>query len=118
MRGSAFFVYAQIEKISDSTCVVDGVPTLKCLEIVFQNILVLSSGLVAIILFIMFVVGSFQYLISGGDAEKVQKARGTLKYALLGTALFLGSYLVLNAIQLLLGLENPLIEFKIPGDTP
>ena len=114
----SFLAYAQIESLEGNSCVVDGVPTLKCLEVVFSNILILSSGLVVLVLFIMFVVGSFFYLTSGGDPERVKKAQGTLKYALIGTALFLGSYLILNAINILLGLEHSILEFEIPGDTP
>ena len=78
-----FTVYAQTNTISPwGDCVVDGVPTLKCLEIVFGNILTMASAFIVLTLFIMFVVGSFRYLTSFGNAEKVKKAQGTLKMAL------------------------------------
>ncbi|PIU37404.1 hypothetical protein COT02_01020, partial [Candidatus Roizmanbacteria bacterium CG07_land_8_20_14_0_80_34_15] len=66
-----FTVYAQIQEWDQTfkggpSCVVDGVPTLKCLEIVFGNILYMASFFIIIVLFIMFVVGSFKYLTSFG----------------------------------------------------
>src|SRR3990170_6255018 len=94
---TSFTVYAQgIQEWGD--CVVDGVPTLKCLEVVFGNILFMASALVVLVLFIMFVVGAFRYLTSFGNPENVKKAQGTLRYALLGLILFLSAYLILNVI--------------------
>lgn len=93
-----FTVYAQtISPWGD--CVIDGVPTLKCLEIVFGNILVMASAFIVLTLFIMFVVGAFGYLTSFGNAEKVKKAQGTLKMALIGFILFVSAFLILNIIQ-------------------
>lgn len=100
-----FIVYAQIkpwtDPITNESCVVDGVPTLKCLEIVFGNILYMSSFFIIIVLFIMFVVGSFRYLTSFGNAEAIKKAQGTLKYALIGFILFVSAFLILTIIQTL-----------------
>lgn len=117
-----FVVSAQIkpwtDPISGETCVVDGVPTLKCLEIVFGNILFMSSFFIIIVLFIMFVVGSFRYLTSFGNAEAIKKAQGTLKYALIGFILFVSAFLILTIIQTLFlgGMENKknnLFEFNL-----
>ena len=102
-------------------CVVDGVPTLKCLEIVFGNILFMSSFFIIIVLFIMFVVGSFRYLTSFGNAERIKKAQGTLKYALIGFILFVSAFLILTIIQTLFlggaGGTHDLFQFNI-GPTP
>lgn len=83
------------------SCVVDGVPTLKCLEVVFGNILFMASAFIVLTLFIMFIVGAFNYLTSFGNAERIKKAQGTLRMALLGFMIFVGAYLILNVIQLL-----------------
>ncbi len=115
-----FTVYAQI-KDWDPTgtgtggCVVDGVPTLKCLEIVFGNILFMSSFFIILVLFIMFVVGSFRYLTSFGNAERIKKAQGTLKYALIGFILFVSAFLILTIIQTLF---LPKVDPNNPGKTP
>jgi len=97
-------------------CLVDGVPTLKCFEIVFQNILTMASGLIFVALFIMFVVGGFNYLTSMGSPEKLKKAQGTLRYAIVGLVIFLASFLILNVIDaLFLGGAGNIFKFKI-GD--
>ena len=96
------------------SCVVDGVPTLKCLEVVFGNILIMSSAFIVLILFVMFVVGAFRYLTSFGNAEKVKKAQGTLRYALIGFILFVSSYLILNIIDIIfLGGQGKIFKFEI-----
>jgi hypothetical protein len=107
-------VYAQISDWGD--CVTpEDVPTLKCLEVIFGNLLFMASGLVVLILFIMFVIGSLKYLTSGGNPESIKKAQGTLKWALVGALLFIGSFLILNIIDILfLGGQGKLFKFEIP----
>ncbi len=98
-------------------CVVDGVPTLKCLEIVFGNILYISSFFIILVLFIMFVVGSFRYLTSFGNAERIKKAQGTLKFALIGFILFVSAFLILTIIdKLFLGGAGNIFQFNL--ETP
>ncbi|MCX7880969.1 MAG: pilin [Patescibacteria group bacterium] len=98
-------------------CLVDGVPTLKCLEIVFGNIITISSTFIVLVLFLFFVMGSFNYLTSFGNPDKIKKAQGTLKMALIGFFLFISSYLILNIICFLafgkLGDDCPLFHFQI-----
>jgi len=96
------------------SCVVDGVPTLKCFEVVFQNILNMASGLIIVVLFVMFVMGGFSYLTSLGNPEKLKKAQGTLRYAVVGLVIFVASFLILTVIDtLFLGGEGNLFKFSI-----
>lgn len=105
-------VYAQVKDWGD--CVVDGVPTLKCFEVVFNNLLFMASGFIVLALFIMFVVGAFLYLTSLGNPEKIKKAQGTLKFALLGFGLFMGAFLIMKVIDtLFLGGHNQIFHFQI-----
>jgi hypothetical protein len=114
-----FIVNAQLKEWGDAAkdpagCVVDGVPTLKCLEVVFGNILYLSSALIVLVLFIMFIVGSFQYLTSFGSAEKIKKAQGTLRMAVVGFVVFVSAYLILFIIdKLFLGGQLSIFKFSI-----
>ncbi len=97
-------------------CLVDGVPTLKCLEDVFGNLLVISSVFVILILFVMFVIGAFSYLTSFGNEDKVKKAQGTLKLALIGVLIFISSFLILKIIDVIfLGGSGKIFRFSI-GD--
>jgi hypothetical protein len=116
-----FIVNAQLKdwdptKTGNGGCMVDGVPTLKCLEIVFGNILYMASAFIIFVLFIMIVIGAFQYLTSLGNAEKIKKAQGTIRMALIGFGLFVGSYLILKIIDVLfLGGAGKIFQFSIGG---
>lgn len=95
-------------------CIVDGVPTLKCLEDVVGNILLAASSLIIVVLFVMLVVGSFNYLTSFGNPERVKKAQGTLKFAVVGFFLFISAFLILKAIDIMfLGGENKIFNLSI-----
>src|SRR3989338_11017907 len=96
-------------------CVVDGVPTLKCAEVVFENILKMSSAFVILALFIMVTVAGFQYLTAFGNPEKIKKAQGTIKYAIIGFVLFLSAFLIIWTIDVLfLGGNGVLLHFEVP----
>ncbi len=113
------FVYGQIQDwdkdVSQGGCLVNDVPTLKCLEVVFGNLLFMASAFFVLVLFIMLVIGAFNYLTSLGNAEKVKKAQGTIKFAIIGLVLFMMSYLILFIIGVLfLGDGTALFKFEIP----
>jgi len=108
-------VYAQ-DVTTWGNCVVDGVPTLKCFEVVFNNLLTMSSALVILALFIMVTVAGFQYLTAFGNPEKIKKAQGTIRYAIIGFVLFLSAYLIITVIgTLFLGDPQKLLHFEIPS---
>ncbi len=108
-----FSVYAQ-ERTTWENCTYDGVPTFKCLEMIFENILGLATNFIVLVLFIMFVNGAFQYLTSFGNADKVKKAQGTLKFALLGFIIFMSAFIILKIIDILfLGRQGKLFQFSI-----
>lgn len=131
---SAFFVYlvstsqamAQLRNWDDldgkgtasaaNSCLVNGVPTLKCLEVVVGNLLFISNVLILLVLFIMFVIGSIKYLLSLGNPEKIEGAKGTFKWAIIGLVIYISAYAILNIIdKLFLGGTGIIFQFKI-GD--
>lgn len=100
----------------DTTCVVDGVPTLKCLETVYGNVLYVSSALVLLVLFIMLIYGGFTYLLSMGESAKVQKGQKILTWAIIGLIVFAGSYLILLIIDVaFMGGQGKIFRFNLPG---
>lgn len=108
-------VYAAAPAVNDwGECMVDGVPTLKCFEVVFQNILNIASSLIIVVLFVMLITGAFHYLTSLGNPEKLKKAQGTLRYAVIGLVIFLSAFLILKVIDtLFLGGQGTLFKFNI-----
>lgn len=70
------------------------------------RILQVFLGFLATIGLVMFVYGGFVMLTSGGNAEKIKKAKATLVWAAAGVATILGSYTILQFIFNILT-ENP-----------
>lgn len=94
------------------SCLVDGIPTIKCLEVLFGILLKSLGGLVFVILFAMFVLGSISWLTAGDNPEKLKKAKGTFFSALTGLIIIAVSYLVLVILENFLGISG-LTEFSI-----
>lgn len=111
-------VFAQVLKPWGSCVTPEGVPTLSCLTVIFNNILMIASAFIVLVLFIMLVVGAFNYLTSFGNPEKVKKAQQTIMFAVLGFVVFMLSYLILNVICFLflggIGSNCKLFQFNIP----
>ena len=118
----SFIVHAQAgtQSFEASGCMVDGVPTLKCVEVLFGNLLFMSSAIIILILFVMLLVGGFYYMTSFGDPEKLKKAQGTIKYAIFGLVLFVSAFLILKIIDtVFLGGCGKIFKFELPtGDVP
>lgn len=95
-------------------CLVDGVPTLKCAEILFGNLLFMSSTFIVLVLFVMFIIGAFNYLTSFGNPEKIQSARNTFMFAIIGLIVFVSAYLILFIIDFLfLGGKGLIFNFNV-----
>lgn len=56
-------------------------------------------GVAGLIAGVMFVVGGFQYLTAGGDASRATKGKERITGALIGLALALSSYVILNTVN-------------------
>ena len=91
------------------------VPTLKCLEAVYAQILriVISLGLLALL--VMLTVGGFKYLTSGADPKAAVSAKQTMTYAVTGIALMAIAYLIFKIIEFYIGKPGSLTIFRIPG---
>jgi len=77
----------------------DDVVTLKGLECIFSQILNIVVQLAGLAVFIMLLVGGWQFLTSGGEKQAVAKARGTLTYAILGLVLLIASWFIMRFIS-------------------
>jgi len=124
-----FHIFAQIRDWNDldgpgltppnaagNTCLVNGVPTLKCGEVVIANLLFISNALVLLILFLMFVLGSYKWMMSLGQSEKVEGAKKTFTWAIIGLVVYASAYIILFTIdQLFLGGSGDIFRLKI-GD--
>ena len=97
-----------------NTCVdsVDNkVVTIQGFECIVKIILNYAIRFAGIAIFIMFLIGGFQYLTSGGDPKATQSAKNVLTYAVFGLVFILLGWFALRFIQVFTG--APVTNFTI-----
>ncbi len=75
------------------------------------NILLFVAFIAALIFLIY---GGIRWILSGGDKEGTGKAKGTVTAALIGLAIVLSSWLLINIVMSLFGIVNPGGIIQIP----
>lgn len=68
------------------------------LEVSVRNILSVVFTLVGVIAVVMIVVGGIFYIISQGNADKIQKAKGTILYGIVGLIVTLLAFAIVNFV--------------------
>lgn len=99
---------------SNPSCVIGDVATIQCLEPMFVNVVQGAMALTGVGLFVMLVVGGFNFLLSGGDPKKLESARGTLTNAVIGLVVIVLSFLIILTVQKFTGVDK-VTQFSIPG---
>lgn len=100
---SASRVYAA--GLTREECFQDTIAKLGCLPFYLGNIingLFALSGVAAIILII---ISGIRLLLSGGDPDKVAKAKSSLNYSIIGFLIVLSSFMILRVISFITGAE-------------
>jgi hypothetical protein len=85
--------------------------TLSDLEIYFSRFVSVAIEFGGIVLFVMLLIGGFNYLTSGGNPQQAEAAKKTITYAIFGIVLLAMSFLILKLIQEFTGVN--VTEFKI-----
>jgi len=70
----------------------------KDLTEVILRILQVSLGFVGIVALLMFIIGGFEFLMSGGNQNLIKKGKDTLVWASIGIVVILLSYSILKFI--------------------
>jgi NADH:ubiquinone oxidoreductase subunit 6 (subunit J) len=79
---------------------------------IFANVVSIAIGLGGIVFFIMFVIGGFNYLTSGGNPQTTEGAKKTLTYAIGGLVLIALAFLILRLISDFTGVQG-ILKFQI-----
>lgn len=103
--------HAAVDWGTVSGCTESGVATIKGLECAFSNFVSVILAFAGIVLFIMFVVGGFRYLTSGGDPKAIEAAKGTLTQAIVGLVILVLAFLILKLIETITNV--PVTQFKV-----
>lgn len=90
----------------------ENVATLSCLVPLFGNIVNAVVAFGGIALFIMLLVGGFNFLFSAGDPKKLESARGTISQAIVGLVIMSAAYLIVNLISTFTGVN--VTTFTVP----
>ena len=86
-------------------CVKEGVATIDCIPAVFLNIVTALLMFVGTFALFLFIFSGYKYMNSGGDPKKLEGARHTLIYGILGLLLVLFSFLIIQVISTVTGVE-------------
>lgn len=90
-----------------------GAATIKDIEVIFRLILNIVVRFAGIAVFIMIIIGGFQYLTAGGDPKKAESAKNTLTYAILGLALLILAWFILKFIHIFTGINVTIFEIPV-----
>ena len=63
------------------------------------------AGIVATVAVLMIVIAGLQYIFSGGDVDKIQKANKTIKWSLIGLVIVIMSWSILKTVLSLLNVK-------------
>lgn len=80
-------------------CVENGVATLRCIPIVFQNIVNAALIFVGVVAAFFIVYGGIKLATSGGDPKNVAQARQIITWAIVGVVIVLLSFAVIYFIS-------------------
>jgi hypothetical protein len=82
------------------------------LVVIVQRIFNIALRLAGIAVFVMLIVGGFQFLTAGGDPKKTQAASSTLTYAIFGLIAVIISWFAFLFIEKFTGVK--ITQFDIP----
>lgn len=98
---------------SEQGCIVQEAATIRCIVPLFTNLVQGVLALSGVALFIMLLVGGFNFLLSGGDQKKLEMAKGTLTNAVIGLVVIVAAYLIIAAVQAFTNSTIPVTKFEL-----
>lgn len=84
-------------------CNEGGVLTLKCIPTLFQIVVYWGLVLAGLIALFYFIFSGLKFILSGAEAKKIEEARHTIQYAILGFILVLSAFIIINVIATVTG---------------
>lgn len=87
------------------SCYEGGVATFSCLHVYLKSVLSFLFPLVGAVALGMLILGGIKFITSGGDPKQAEAARNTLTWAIAGLVVIFSSFLILNLIKLITGVD-------------
>lgn len=88
------------------------------IEPIFARILNIATGTAGLVIFIMLIVGAFEYLTAGSNQDQIKKAGGTITAAIFGGALLIGVWLIIKFIGEFTGVNVTVFDICLNGRLP
>ena len=85
--------------------------TLADIETVIRNLLGAATSIIGLAIFVMLVVGAFQYITAGADQKAVEKSQQVFTFALMGGAAVIILWLIFVFLKEFTGVD--LLKFNI-----
>jgi hypothetical protein len=81
------------------------VATLQGAQCMLANTFTVIISIIGLAGFVMFIVGAFRYLTSGGNSKGTEAAKNTLQFMVIGIVVALSGFIVINLISSFTGIE-------------
>lgn len=75
------------------------------ISLFFNNLITLIYIIAAVVFILMFLWGALEWVLSGGDKEKVESARKRITNALIGIALFAVAFAIIRTVGVFTGFQ-------------
>lgn len=92
----------------------DAVATIQGIQCLVANVLSVAITGIGLSGFVMMIIGSFKYLLSGGNSKGIEEARGTITFAIVGLVVALSAFIILNILEAFTGTPGLFTKFVIP----
>lgn len=99
---------------SANYCTINGVATIQGLQCLLSNVFSVAITFIGLAAFVMLIIGSFGYLLSGGNTKGTDQARSTITFAIVGIVVALSAFIILNLVANFTGVEE-VTQFEIPA---
>lgn len=80
-----------------------GIATFNCIPLLVANIIYWLLVLAGSASLVFIIIGGIRFIISGGDTKKIDQARKTIIYAILGLILIVSAFLIVNTVGAVTG---------------
>lgn len=93
----------------------EDVATLQGVQCLIANAFSVIITVIGLAGFVMFIIGSFRWMLSGGNTKGTETARNTMTFAVIGIVVALSGFIILNLIASFTGIRT-ITRFVIPSD--
>lgn len=96
-------------------CLDNNVPTLGCIPIVFKNLITAALMFVGIVALFFIMYAGLSFVTAQGDPKKIEGARKTMTFAIIGLVLVLLSFGIILFIGYITNSTNCITSFNDMG---